>query len=32
MYKAEKFKIDPEFDKKGDIIEKQIEGYRAEKY
>ena len=32
MYKAEKFKISPDLDKKGEIIEKSIEGYRAEKH
>lgn len=32
LFKAEKFKIDPELDRKGFIIEKTIEGYRAEKY
>jgi hypothetical protein len=32
MYKAERFKINAEMDKKGEIIEKNIEGYRAEKY
>ena len=32
LYKAEKFKIDAECDKKGQIIQKTIEGYSAEKY
>lgn len=32
MYKADKFKIEPELDKKGEIRSKPIEGFKAEKY
>lgn len=32
QYKAEKFKIEPVIDKKGEITEKVIEGYKANKY
>jgi len=32
LYKADKFKIEPVLDKKGEIVGKAIEGYNAEKY
>mmetsp|Transcript_17676 Transcript_17676/g.16921 ORF Transcript_17676/g.16921 Transcript_17676/m.16921 type:complete len:119 (+) Transcript_17676:487-843(+) len=32
LFKAEKFKISPELDKRGEPIEKQIEGYMGEKF
>ena len=32
QYKADKFQMEPEHDKKGEIRSKNIEGYRAEKY
>ena len=32
LYKADKFKMEPELDKKGEIRSKPIEGFKAEKY
>lgn len=32
LYKAEKFKIDPEIDKRGEIRTKVIEGFKSEKH
>lgn len=32
MYKADKFKLEPEIDKKGEIRQKVIEGFKSEKY
>ncbi len=32
LYKADKFKIEPETDKKGEIRTKLIEGFKAEKH
>lgn len=32
LYKADKFKIEPELDKKGEIRQKIIEGFKAEKH
>lgn len=32
MYKADKFRIEPEVDKRGEIRQKIIEGYKAEKF
>lgn len=32
MYKADKFKLEPEIDKKGEIRQKLIEGFKSEKF
>jgi hypothetical protein len=32
LYKADKFKIEPEMDKKGEIRSKLIEGFKVEKH
>ena len=32
LYKADQFQMEPEVDKKGQIVSKKIEGFKAEKY
>jgi len=32
LYKADKFKIEPELDRKGEIITHNFEGYKGEKH